>query len=504
MAKTPQSKTAVSPTDSFVRRHIGPSSPDIDAMLRTIEIESLDDLVAATLPAAIRMKRALEIGRPREEHAVLSELRAMASKNKVFRSMIGQGYHDCITPAVIQRNVLENPAWYTQYTPYQAEISQGRLEALLNFQTMVSDLTGLPFANASLLDEATAAAEAMGMCQALRGGTERNAFFVAADCHPQTIAVVRTRARPLGIELIVESPEAIDFGKHHFFGVLLQYPTTDGRIDDYAEVIDRTHAAGALAVVATDLLALALIRPPGEFGADIAVGSSQRFGVSMGFGGPHAAFISTLDEHKRQLPGRIVGVSKDAAGRPAYRLAIQTREQHIRREKATSNICTAQALLAIMASMYAVYHGPEGLRRIAERIHKLAVLLRERLASLGYYLPDNQFFDTISVQLDEQSYVMGMAEVFVDAARAHGFNIRELSPIDFSISVDETTTEQDLARLVDALRPHAVQCGETLPVGPNTASAPQFPRRTSPFLTHTVFNSYHSETEMMRYLYRLQ
>src|ERR1043166_8458487 len=361
-------------SDRFVRRHIGPDAAQMAQMLATCGFESLDGLIDAAVPGQIRLRAPLNLPASRSEHGLLGELRQMGFQNRVFRSFIGMGYHDCITPPVIQRNIFENPGWYTQYTPYQAEISQGRLEALLNFQTMVSDLTALPVANASLLDEAAAAAEAMTMCRARQQG--ERAFFVADDCHPQTIAVVQTRAKGLGIKVVVGAPfgsEAASFEK--YFGVLVQYPTTDGRIVSYEELTQRAHKAGALVVAATDLLALALIRPPGEWGADIAIGSAQRFGVSLGFGGPHAAFMSCRDELKRQMPGRIVGVSKDAQGKPAFRLAIQTREQHIRREKATSNICTAQVLLAIMAGMYAVYHGPQGLRRIARRVHALASAL---------------------------------------------------------------------------------------------------------------------------------
>src|SRR6059036_3645206 len=337
------------------------------------------------------LSRPLQLPAGQNEYDVLAALKSMAAQNQVFRSYIGMGYYDCFTPAVIQRNLLENPGWYTQYTPYQAEIAQGRLEALLTFQTMVADLTGLPLANASLLDEATAAAEAMMMCLRIKGDGKKG-FFVAQDSHPQTIAVLQTRAQPFGITLHIGPPEAIDFRKQDLFGVLLQYPATDGAVRDYSALVAQAHAAGVMAVVATDLLALTLLRPPGEVGADIAVGSSQRFGVSLGFGGPHAAFLSSKDEYKRQLPGRIVGLSRDANGKPAYRLALQTREQHIRRDKATSNICTAQVLLAVMASMYAVYHGPEGLRRIAERVHTLAVLLAQAVTRLGYRVVHASFF----------------------------------------------------------------------------------------------------------------
>src|SRR6266536_5460373 len=356
--------------DRFVNRHIGPSPADIDEMLAVLGHQSLDELVDAAVPANIRLAKPLNLPAGRNEFSVLNELRAIAAQNQVFRSYIGLGYHDCITPAVIQRNILENPGWYTQYTPYQAEISQGRLEMLLNFQTMVCDLTGLEIANASLLDEATAAAEAMMMCHRLNHEGGRNAFFVSRNCHPQNIEVVQTRAGALGVEIVVGDHDTFAFPAG-FFGVLVQYPDTFGAIHDYRSFIERAHAAGTLVVVAADLLSLTLLKPPGEFGADVAVGSAQRFGVPVGYGGPHAAYFATRDTFKRQMPGRLVGVSKDAQGRPALRLALQTREQHIRREKATSNICTAQVLLAILASMYAVYHGPEGLRAIAQRVHSL-------------------------------------------------------------------------------------------------------------------------------------
>ncbi len=367
--------------DQFVRRHIGPNAADAGEMLAPIGFKNLDELIAAAVPENIRLGRSLQLPDAKTETEALAGLKAIASQNQVFRSYIGMGYYDCITPAVIQRNVLENPGWYTQYTPYQAEISQGRLEALLNFQTMVTDLTGLDIANASLLDEATAAAEAMTMCHSLKDG--RNVFLVSANCHPQTIEVVQTRAKALGIEVVVGDHAAFQFSEK-VFGALVQYPDTYGAIHDYSGLVESAHAAGALVTVATDLLALTLLKPPGEFGADIAVGSAQRFGVPLGYGGPHAAFFATRDEFKRHLPGRIVGVSKDSRGKPALRLALQTREQHIRREKATSNICTAQALLANMASMYAVYHGPEGLKQIAQRVHALTGILAAGLEKLGY------------------------------------------------------------------------------------------------------------------------
>jgi len=377
-------------TSNFVRRHIGPSEQDGAAMLEMLGVPTLDALIDKTVPQTIRLKAPLQLEPARTEYSVLQELHELASQNEVFRSYIGMGYYDCITPPVIQRNILENPGWYTQYTPYQPEISQGRLEALLNFQAMVADLTALPVANASLLDEATAAAEAMNMCYAL-SKEERNNFFISEKCFPQTIAVVKTRAAAKGIDIIVGDHETFDFVQP-VCGMLLQYPTTDGAIIDYAGFIERAHQAGALVAVAADLLSLTLLKAPGEFGADIAVGTTQRFGVPLGYGGPHAAYMACRDEYKRHMPGRIVGVTKDSQGNPALRLALQTREQHIRREKATSNICTAQVLLAVMASMYAVYHGPSGLRRIARRIHLFTILLARNLQRLGYSIGSELFF----------------------------------------------------------------------------------------------------------------
>src|SRR6266567_3301760 len=386
--------------DSFARRHIGPDEDEVRAMLRELGFENLDAVIDSAIPKNIRLDRQLNLPEAKSESEALAELRAIAKKNKVARSFIGTGYYDCITPPVIQRNILENPGWYTAYTPYQAEIAQGRLEALLNFQQMIIDLTALDIANASLLDEATAAAEAMALCHAVV--PNRKTFFVADNCHPQTIAVVQTRAEPLGIEIKIG-----DYSRFKFddtvFGALVQYPATDGAIYDYADFIRRAHDAGALVVVAADILALTLLKPPGEFGADVAVGNTQRFGVPLGFGGPHAAYFATRDQFKRYMPGRLVGVSHDAEGRPAYRLALQTREQHIRRDKATSNICTAQVLLAVIASMYAVYHGPKGLRAIAERVHRLTSQLAEGLQALGCTITHESFFDTISVEVESSS-----------------------------------------------------------------------------------------------------
>jgi glycine dehydrogenase len=492
----------LTPTDTFVHRHLGPTDADVREMLALLGLQSLQALADVTVPRDIQLGRPLELPLHRGEQSVLRELRELATENQIYRSYLGMGYYDCITPSVIQRNILENPGWYTQYTPYQAEIAQGRLEALVNFQTMVADLTGLPLANASLLDEATAAAEAMAMCLAIArgGGHERKEFFVSQDCHPQTIGVLRTRAEPLDVTLHVGPTRSIDFANSRLSGLLLQYPTTDGYVGDYHALVDQAHNAGMLVVVATDLLALTLLRPPGEFGADIAVGSSQRFGVPMGFGGPHAAFLSTKEDYKRQMPGRIVGVSKDRTGQVAYRLALQTREQHIRREKATSNICTAQVLLAIMAGMYAVFHGPEGLRRIAERVHGLAVVLAAGLRQLGFDIGSQEFFDTIRVRLTQTQ-----CEQILVRADEQGLNLRRHDDDSLGVSLDETTEPEDVQRLMEVFVGH-----ERLPFGMRelaTSVDPAFPAnlaRTSPYLTHEVFHRYHAEHEILRYIHRLQ
>src|SRR5947208_7604960 len=403
---------------SFVRRHIGSNQEEVQAMLPEVGFDNLDALIDATVPKDIRLTRHLDLPEAKSEGEALAELRAMAQQNKIAHSFVGAGYYDCITPPVIQRNILENPGWYTAYTPYQAEIAQGRLEALLNFQQMVMDLTALDIANASLLDEATAAAEAMSLCHAV--APNRKTFFVADICHPQTIAVIQTRAKPLGVEIKIGDHSHFKFDDT-VFGALVQYPTTDGAIYDYSDFIRQAHDAGALVGVAADILALTLLKPPGEFGADVAVGNTQRFGVPLGFGGPHAAYFATRDEFKRHLPGRLVGVSKDAQGRPALRLTLQTREQHIRRDKATSNICTAQVLLAVIASMYAVYHGPEGLRKIAQRIHSLTDVLSRALRKLGYDVSPENFFDTICVEVES-------SRVLIDYAQKAGCDLRELGP----------------------------------------------------------------------------
>jgi glycine dehydrogenase len=497
----PENMTAVS--DPFVRRHIGPRPGDADEMLKLIGCADLDAMIDAAVPKPIRLGRPLQLPTARSEHEVLAALKEIASQNQVCRSFIGMGYYDCITPAVIQRNVLENPGWYTQYTPYQAEISQGRLEALLNFQTMVADLAALDIANASLLDEATACAEAMTMCHRLKD--DRNIFFISETCHPQNIEVVQTRAQTLGIEIVVGNYEQFSFTEK-VFGALVQYPDTFGAIHDYAGFAEKAHAAGAMLTVATDLLALVLIKPPGEFGADIAVGSAQRFGVPLGYGGPHAAFFATRDEFKRQMPGRLVGVSKDSRGKPALRLALGTREQHIRREKATSNICTAQALLASMASMYAVYHGPEGLKAIAARVHKLTGILAAGFEKLGCQVKSPKskaqsptFFDTLTIDLGEKR-----AADILKTAEAHGMNFRAIDDHTLGISLDETTSESDVFEIWQVFKGNKAVGFTVADVSPHASSPAPHALRKTPFLAHKVFNSYHSETEMLRYLKRLE
>ncbi len=496
------SSTFLHTPDGFIPRHLGPSEVDIKEMLASLGLPSLEALADATIPGDIRLRQPLALPVNRGEQVVLDELKRMAAGNQVWRSLIGMGYYECVTPGVIQRNILENPGWYTQYTPYQAEIAQGRLEALVNFQTMVADLTGLPLANASLLDEATAAAEAMGMCVAIAraAGRERKEFFVSRDCHPQTIAVLRTRAEPLGITIRTGAASSLSLSESPLCGILLQYPASDGYVGDYGALVGRAHEAGVLVAVATDLLALTLLRSPGEFGADIAVGSSQRFGVPVGFGGPHAAFLATREDFKRQIPGRLVGVSKDVTGQPACRLALQTREQHIRREKATSNICTAQVLLAIMAGMYAVYHGPQGLRQIAERVHGLTVMLAEGLRRLGFDVGPQVCFDTIRVPLDG---VRG--QQIVRRAADQKINLRQYEDGSLGLSLDEASSVDEVRRLLGVFVGHEqwpftiMELADTVDTG-----FPQSVARTSPYLTHEVFHRYHSEHEMLRYLHRLQ
>jgi len=496
MTQQQRSLTELEQTQAFIRRHIGPSAADQAAMLATLGLDSLDALIEQVVPPAILKSQPLALEPSRTEAEVLAALSRLAAQNKVLKSMIGLGYYNCHTPSVILRNVLENPAWYTAYTPYQPEISQGRLEALLNYQTMVTDLTGLELANASLLDEGTAAAEAMAL--ALRVSKSRGkVFFVAQDCHPQTIDIIQTRAEPLDVEVVVGDPRH-DLDGLDIFGLLLQYPASTGEIHDYADIAAAARARKALVIVATDLLSLTLLAPPGEWGADVAVGSSQRFGVPLGYGGPHAAFFATRESHKRAMPGRIVGVSIDSHGRSAYRLALQTREQHIRREKATSNICTAQVLLAVIASMYAVYHGPEGLRTIAQRTHRLTATLAEGLRRLGYDIPTEAFFDTISVRTGAQT------DALLAAACERGINLRQVDAATLGISLDETTQREDIETLWAVFGGEAGTALTVDSVEPAAADTiPPSLRRGSEFLTHPVFHRYHSETEMMRYLRRL-
>ncbi len=499
-------KNLLAHPDEFRNRHIGPNAAETAAMLKAVGYDSVDALTDAAVPKSIRLPQQLNLPAPASEFEALAELRRIAGENKVFRSFIGMGYYDTITPPVIQRNVLENPGWYTQYTPYQAEISQGRLEALLNFQTLASELTGLDIANASMLDEATAAAEAMTMSARLKDG--RNVFFVSETCHPQTIEVVRARAEALKIEVVIGNHEDFSFSEN-VFGALVQYPDTFGAIHDYSGFTAKAHAAGAIVTVATDLLALTLIKPPGEFGADIAVGSAQRFGVPLGYGGPHAAFFATKDEFKRQMPGRIVGVSKDARGKPAMRLALGTREQHIRREKATSNICTAQALLANMASLYACYHGPEGLKAIAKRVNLLTQILAGVLTALGHKVSAHSFFDTISIELAGKS-----ASEILKAAEAHQVNLRVINEKTIGISLDETTTKSDVEKLIQIINGDKapvfnianIVSGSVAGIEDSAFVPPSIFNhfRTSKFLQHAVFNRYHSETEMLRYIKRLE
>jgi len=492
---------AIAPADSFVHRHVGPDDRDVAAMLKELGHASLDALIDATIPERIRFRRGLDLPKGMTEPEVLGHFRAMAAKNQVFRSFIGMGYADCITPPVIQRNIIENPGWYTAYTPYQAEIAQGRLEALLNFQTAVIDLTGVEIANASLLDEATAAAEAMTMSYAIKGnpGGGKEVFLVASECHPQTIDVVKTRASVRGISVRVSSYADFEIGPD-VFGVLVQYPATDGAVLDYTKTCEQVHAAGALVTVAADLLSLVLLTPPGEWGADIVVGNSQRFGVPLGYGGPHAAFFATKDEYKRQIPGRIIGVSRDADGKPALRMALQTREQHIRREKATSNVCTAQVLLAVVASMYAVYHGPRGLTRIARRVHGFTGAIAEGLRKIGYPIAHEDYFDTLRVEVGT-----GETSAIVDEARRRRINLRVIGESSIVFALDETVTEADVSDLLVSFnggRSLDFSLEEVLSTTDSRYDE-RF-KRTTPFMTHPVFNTHHAETEMLRYMNRLQ
>jgi glycine dehydrogenase len=478
----------------FIPRHIGPTDADIERMLKVLGLGSMDELIDRTIPSGIQLDRLLDIDGIPTEQLALAKLKEMAAKNQIFRSYIGMGYYNCHTPAVIQRNILENPGWYTQYTPYQPEISQGRLEALLNFQTVIMDLTGMEIANASLLDEGTAAAEAMSMSYGLQKG-KNNSFWVSQNCHPQTIDVIKTRALPLGIDVIVGDDNSIDWSKP-IFGMLFQYPASDGAIYDYRATIASAHQAGIIVTVAADLLSLTLLTPPGEFGADIVVGNTQRFGVPYGYGGPHAAFFATKDTYKRQIPGRLVGVSKDKKGKRALRLALQTREQHIRRDKATSNICTAQVLLAIMAGMYAVYHGASGLKNIALRTHSLTATLATGLTKLGYAIGSAPYFDTIKVTVND-------AKAIVDRAATHQINLRLIDDRTIGISLDETTVVKDIIELWQIFAGDRTLDFTYSEIAPTNTSFGKFDR-TSDYLTHPVFSQYHSETEMLRYISSLQ
>jgi len=470
--------------DQFVDRHIGPNNYDITQMLETIGLNSIEQLINRSVPESIRSKEKLNIGDGVSEKTLIEKLKIIAEKNVMMKSYIGMGYYNCITPPVIQRNILENPGWYTQYTPYQAEISQGRLEALINFQTMVCDLTALPISNASLLDEATSAAEAMIMT--FRMSKDRNIFLVSNNCHPQTIDVLKTRSEPLGINIqLCDDSEFIFNNK--VFGSMLQYPDTNGLVNNFQEIANDAHKESAYVIVATDLMSLALLKPPGEIGADVAIGSSQRFGVPIGYGGPHAAFFAVTSEFKRFLPGRLIGVSIDSHNNQAYRMSLQTREQHIRREKATSNICTAQVLLAIMSGMYAVYHGPKGIKRIAETIHQHACDLAISLSNAGFTILNDAFFDTI--HFTGPSKIMGKL-------LKHNINIRKFSDGSLGISIDETVTIKDLKQLLAVF---AVEYKEN-----KKSTIPSSLQRNTSFLTHPVFNSYHSETEMLRYIHRLE
>jgi glycine dehydrogenase len=483
----------------FIRRHIGPSPAQQQEMAQALGCASLDALIDEIIPGKIRRREPMALDSPQTEQAVLARLRDIAAENRVLRSFIGQGYNDTFTPAVIQRNVLENPGWYTAYTPYQPEISQGRLEALLNYQQMVMDLTGMDLANASMLDEGTAAAEAMTLLQRVNKKNRSRTFIVAENCHPQTIAVVKTRAQPLDIEVVVGDPAEL-LGSTEAFGALLQYPGTFGDVTDPRPLIEQAHAAGTLVAVVADIMALLLVTSPGDLGADAVVGNSQRFGVPMGFGGPHAAFFATRDAYKRSAPGRIIGVSIDRRGNQALRMAMQTREQHIRREKATSNICTAQALLAIMAAFYAMYHGPEGLRRIAERVHRLTVILRVGLSQLGFEPDNSGFFDTLTYTVGDQQ------RSIVERAEAVGFNLRIIGDDRIGISLDETTTAEEVDKLwrVISGAAHSLDVAALDATVDGLPGIPDGLQRETDYLQHPIFNDFHSETEMLRYMRRLE
>ena len=490
---------SLTPSDTFLRRHVGSDESRVSKMLSIVGYDSLDSLIEDAVPKNIRLRRDLNLPNPTTEHQILKNLKSIVSKNKVNRSFIGLGYCSCITPPVIQRNILENPGWYTAYTPYQAEIAQGRMEALINFQTMVCDLTAMEIANASLLDEGTAAAEAMAMLHALKSDSNGNSFFVSQSVHPQTLGVLKTRATPLGIQIVVGSFLKMHISKD-FFGALVQYPSTEGVLYDFTDFIKNLHEVGAKAVVASDLLALTILKPPGEMGADVVVGSSQRFGLPLGFGGPHAGFFATKEEFKRNMPGRLIGVSKDSQGKPGYRLSLQTREQHIRRDKATSNICTAQVLLAVISSMFAVYHGPKGLKQIASRVHRLTATFAKGLEKLGYAIQSKSFFDTIRIELQKVT-----AAEIIHLAEEKGINVRAISQHCISISFDETVSLSDVQELLVIFnldKPIHFDLQEI--VSKEEWQIPELLERKSIYLEHPVFNSYHTETEMLRYIRRLE
>eukprot|EP01114_Cavostelium_apophysatum_P003367 TRINITY_DN1319_c0_g3_i1.p1 TRINITY_DN1319_c0_g3~~TRINITY_DN1319_c0_g3_i1.p1 ORF type:complete len:1010 (-),score=304.66 TRINITY_DN1319_c0_g3_i1:65-3094(-) len=489
------------PLDTFVRRHIGPQEDETKEMLKSLGYDSLDAFTNANVPKNIQLNRALALGRERGEHELLQELKAIASKNKVLRSFIGMGYYGTIVPGVIQRNILENPGWYTSYTPYQAEISQGRLEMLLNYQTMVMDLTKMDVANASLLDEGTAAAEAMNMAWN-NTKKKRNTFYVSSGVHPQSIGVIKTRADSLGINVVVGDHNQMDFSKGDVCGVIVQYPATDGKVEDLSAFADKVHKSGAIVIAATDLLALTQLKPPGEWGADIALGNSQRFGVPMGYGGPHAAFFAVKDAFKRIIPGRLIGVSKDRAGDAAIRMSLQSREQHIRRETATSNICTAQALLANMAAAYAIYHGPKGLRDIGNRTHRIASVFATGVSKLGFTVPKDAFFDTVKVGLNGK---VTAAELMHHLVKK-GINVRKLDENTVTVSFDETTTERDVTLLFEGFAEAAKSKVTFNPASLAKESGSRIDgfARKSEYLTHPIFNTHHSETEMLRYLKKLE
>lgn len=488
----------LSTKNEFIPRHIGPNDSDVHEMLKTLGLNSLEDLADKVIPKQIRTQHDFAgTGSGISENGLLNQLRSMVSKNKVYKSYIGMGFHDTLTPTVIQRNIFENPVWYTAYTPYQAEISQGRLEALLNFQTMVMDLTGMQISNSSLLDEGTAAAEAMVMASALCKN-KATAFVVSPQMHPHVLEVLATRAEPLGFKMIVTDPATYDFAQP-VFGVFFQYPNTEGLIEDYSDLAKKYHDHGALVTASVDLLAMTLLTPPGEWGADIVVGNTQRFGVPLGYGGPHAAFLAAKDAHKRLMPGRIIGVSVDTEGKPALRLALQTREQHIRREKATSNICTAQVLLANMASMYAVYHGPQGLKKIALRIQRMTALLAEGLKKMGYLVSSGPYFDTITVTTDKAAEILAQAEKM-------GMNFRLINDGKLGLSLDEVTEMDDVAAIWTAFnqgQPTSVNW-LSLDAALDDLKLPEIFTRKSPYMTAAVFNSHHSETELLRYIHHLQ